>query len=135
MMSIVFWLRFLVLLSSGLSLTQTHAAELYRFDDQVLEQRYFSLIQELRCLVCQNQSIADSNAELAQDMRRRTYELVRQGYTRQQVADFMATRYGNFVLYDPPFNPATALLWFAPLALLVLAIVGVFRHVRQKRSQ
>jgi cytochrome c-type biogenesis protein CcmH len=135
MLSIVFWLRLLVLFSCGLSLAQTNSAELYRFDDELLEQRYLNLIQELRCLVCQNQSIADSNAELAQDMRRKTYELVRQGYTRQQVADFMATRYGNFVLYDPPFNLATALLWLAPLALLLLAIAGAFRYVRQQRSQ
>ncbi len=127
-MPITFWL---ILLCGSLSLAQ--ATEQYQFSDQAQEHRYLSLIQELRCLVCQNQNIADSNAELAQDMRRKTYELVRQGYTRQQVADFMAARYGNFVLYDPPFNAATALLWLAPLALLILAIVGVLRYIRQHK--
>ncbi len=131
-MSTAYWLR-LILLCSSLSLAQ--AAEQYQFSDPAQEHRYLNLVQELRCLVCQNQNIADSNAELAQDMRRKTYELVRQGYTRQQVADFMATRYGNFVLYDPPFNAATALLWIAPLILLLLAIAGVYRYIRQQRTR
>lgn len=133
-MPIPLWLP-LILLSSSLSLAQPNSAEQYHFNNEAQARRYLSLIQELRCLVCQNQNIADSNAELAQDMRRKTYELVRQGYTRQQVADFMAERYGNFVLYDPPFNSATALLWFAPLVLLILATLGVFRYIRQQHTQ
>lgn len=133
-MSIALWLR-LILLGSSLGPAQANPPEQYYFSDAAQEHQYLRLIQELRCLVCQNQSIADSNAELAQDMRRKTYELVQQGYTSQQVASFMAARYGNFVLYDPPFTVATALLWLAPLALLILATVGVFRYIRQQKPR
>lgn len=107
------------------------AVEQYSFSDPIQEQVYTSLIHELRCLVCQNQTIGDSNAELAQDMRRKTYELVQQGLSKQQVADFMAERYGDFVLYNPPFKGATAVLWVAPALLLLIAIGLLLRFIRR----
>ena len=110
-----------------------HAAaiEQYSFSDPIQEQVYTSLIHEIRCLVCQNQTIGDSNAELAQDMRKKTYDLLQQGLSKQQVAEFMAERYGDFVLYNPPFKAATAVLWVAPALLLLIAIGLLLRFIRR----
>lgn len=114
---------------------QAANVELYKFDDPNQEKTYKALTEELRCLVCQNQNIADSNAELAQDMRRKTYELVRQGQSKQQIADFMANRYGDFVLYKPPFKLKTAVLWIAPFVLLALAVWFLLRTIRARRKK
>ena len=97
-----------------------------------LQQRYDRLINELRCLVCQNNSIADSNALLAADLRREVRELVLQGKTDAEILKFMTDRYGDFVLYRPPFAPRTWLLWLAPALLLIL---GAFIAVRIVRSR
>ncbi len=115
-------------------LAQASNAEVYTFDNPTDEQTYQSLTEELRCLVCQNQNIADSNAELAQDMRRKTYELVKQGKNKQEVADFMAERYGDFVLYKPPFKPETAILWIAPFVMLIAAVWLLLRAIRARRN-
>ena len=100
--------------------------------DPVLEQRVMDLASELRCLVCQNQTLADSNADLAVDLRGQIREQLRAGATERQVVDFLVARYGDFVLYRPPLKPATVLLWFGPFALLGL---GVFLLVRRIRRQ
>lgn len=89
------------------------------FDDPVLQARYQRLIHELRCVQCQNNSIADSPVGLAADLRRQVHELVEQGKSEAQVREFMTERYGDFILYRPPFAPRTWLLWLAPLLLLV----------------
>ncbi len=97
--------------------------EVYQFASPELELRYQTLTEELRCLVCQNQNIADSHAELAQDLRRKVYEMLNSGQTNTQIIDYMTARYGDFVLYRPPFSARTILLWFTPvLALLVGAL-------------
>ena len=88
-------------------------------DDPALEARMLRITSELRCLVCQNQTIADSHADLANDLRRETRELLKQGRSDQQVVDYMTARYGDFVLYRPPLKGTTALLWFGPAALLL----------------
>lgn len=109
--------------------------EVYQFDNPDQEKTYKVLIEELRCLVCQNQSIAESNAELAQDMRRKTYELVKSGKTKSEIRDYMAERYGDFMLYSPPMNPVTWLLWFGPaVALLVGFVVVILLVKKQKRT-
>jgi len=108
--------------------------EVYKFEDPEQEEIYKDLIGELRCLVCQNQNIADSNAELAQDMRRKTYELVKAGKDKGEVADFMAERYGDFVLYKPRFNATTALLWVGPFLLFFIAIWLMLRTIRVRRA-
>ena len=109
--------------------------EAYSFDEPQQEETYKKLIAELRCLVCQNQNLADSNAELAQDMRRKTYEMVRDGKDADEIVDFMVTRYGDFVMYRPPLKSTTFFLWFGPLIIFILAaiIVGVF--VRKQKQQ
>ncbi|MDH5361640.1 MAG: cytochrome c-type biogenesis protein CcmH [Gammaproteobacteria bacterium] len=99
------------------------------------EQQYKKLVNELRCLVCQNQNLADSNAELAQDLREEIYGMIQKGLDDKQVVEFMVDRYGDFVLYRPPFNAATALLWIGPfLALFFGALIFLMVVRRNKKS-
>jgi cytochrome c-type biogenesis protein CcmH len=102
--------------------------------DPVLEARVLKLSAQLRCLVCQNQTIADSNAELAVDLKRQVREMLGRGATDREVIDFMTARYGDFVLYRPPVKSSTAVLWFGPGVLLVVA-VGVFLFILRRRSK
>lgn len=99
--------------------------------DPVVEQRMISITQDLRCLVCQNESLAGSHAELAEDLRREVREQIRQDKTDQQIVDYLVARYGNFVRYKPPFEPSTALLWLGPFALLAAGLVLLLRRVRR----
>lgn len=108
--------------------------EVYVFQDPVLEQRYQSLTEQLRCLVCQNQNIADSHAELAQDLRSKVHELLIKGDDDQQIIQYMTDRYGDFVLYKPPFKFKTLLLWLAPLLAVVLGGMGFWRVLQQSRQ-
>ena len=98
-------------------------------------QMFNKLSNELRCLVCQNQAIADSNADLAKDLRDEIYGMLQQGKTEQEIVDFMVARYGDFVLYRPPMKPMTYVLWFGPAIALLAGFFVVIRIVRkQKRS-
>jgi cytochrome c-type biogenesis protein CcmH len=99
-----------------------------------MQERYERLINELRCLVCQNNSIADSNAGLAADLRREVRELVIAGKTDAEILRFMTDRYGDFVLYRPPFVPRTWLLWLAPALLILLGAVIAVRIVRKRAA-
>jgi len=104
--------------------------------DPALEARVMALSSELRCLVCQNQTIADSNAGLASDLREEIREMVRQGKSDRQIVAFMVDRYGDFVLYRPPLKATTALLWFGPLLLVLVGIVALFlRLARRRRAE
>jgi len=100
--------------------------------DPVAAKRAVDISAQLRCLVCQNQSIAESNAELAVDLRRQVNEQIKAGKTDREIVDFMVDRYGEFVLYKPPFNMTTLLLWLGPLALAVLAIIAFVRTLRAR---
>lgn len=102
-------------------------------DDPVLESRARALSSEIRCLVCQNESIDDSNAQLARDLRLLVRERLVAGDSDQQVLDFLVARYGDFVLLRPPFNAATALLWFGPALVLVLATAIIVLRTRRPR--
>lgn len=104
------------------------------FEDPVLQERYEHLIADLRCLVCQNQSIADSNAMLAADLRREVRDMMAAGRTDDEIRAFMTERYGDFVLYRPPVRPRTWLLWSAP-ALLLLGGIGVATMVILRRAR
>jgi cytochrome c-type biogenesis protein CcmH len=95
---------------------------------------YESLTAELRCLVCQNQTIGDSNAELASDLRRQVAEMLEQGKSRQDIVNFMTERYGDFVLYKPPFKAKTTLLWLGPGVFLLLGLVAVFFILRRRQK-
>ena len=106
------------------------AIEAYEFDTPQMEADYNKLVAELRCLVCQNQNLAESDADLAQDLRRETYDMLQQGKTPQQVSEFMVARYGDFVLYRPQFKSSTYLLWLGPFLLLVVVLFIVVRRLR-----
>ena len=101
--------------------------------EPALEARVMALSSELRCLVCQNQTIADSNAGLASDLREEIREMMRQGKSDRQIVAFMVDRYGDFVLYRPPLKVTTVLLWFGPLLLVLIGIIALFRRLARRR--
>ncbi|MCP3688594.1 MAG: cytochrome c-type biogenesis protein CcmH [Gammaproteobacteria bacterium] len=125
-------MRFILVLLIFIPGLSVAAIEAYEFSNEQMEQDYKQLIDELRCLVCQNQNLAGSDAELAQDLRRQTHEMLMQGNNPDQVVEYMVERYGDFVLYRPQFKTSTMLLWLGPF---VLAIIVVWLLIRRLRSQ
>ena len=112
--------RFLLILFLPLLAFAVNAASgSFQFKDPAQEKAFQQLTQQLRCPKCQNTSIADSNAPIAADLRQKVYELMQQGQTESQIIDFMVTRYGNFVSYDPPVNGSTLILWLLPALFLI----------------
>jgi cytochrome c-type biogenesis protein CcmH len=101
-------------------------------EDPAIEQRMIKLSEELRCLVCQNESLAGSHAELAEDLREEIRVQMKAGKNDKQVIDYLTTRYGDFVLYRPPFKPLTLLLWFGPALFLALG-AGIWYFTLKKR--
>ncbi len=120
-----------MILGFGFYLPSSAGVDVVAFDDPGQEALYQEMIRELRCLVCQNQNLADSNAELAQDLRRKTVELVKAGKDREAIVDYMVSRYGDFVLYHPRFNAKTAFLWISPLILFLFLTWWVLRWRRR----
>ncbi len=104
-------------------------------EDPVLEQRMIKLSEDLRCLVCQNESLAGSRADLAQDLRQEIREQMRAGKSDEQVVDYLTQRYGDFVLYKPPVKPLTWLLWFGPFALLIGAVGGLYAYIKRRGNR
>lgn len=123
-----------LLLCLLLSQTSHAEIEIYQFATPELESRYQTLTEELRCLVCQNQNIADSHAELAQDLRRKVYEKISAGESNEQIITYMTDRYGDFVLYRPPFNARTVILWLAPILTLVLGGFGFWSLLKRRKN-
>ena len=126
-------LLFILLFALVLPLAQAGEA-VPTADDVALEERVMAVSEELRCLVCQNQTIADSHAELAVDLRNQVREKLRQGMSEQEIKDYMVARYGDFVLYRPIMKRSTWLLWFGPFLLLILAFGVLFVKLRKRRS-
>ncbi|MBK7815989.1 MAG: cytochrome c-type biogenesis protein CcmH [Rhodocyclaceae bacterium] len=104
-------------------------------EDEAVEKRLLNIAEELRCLVCQNESLAGSRADLAEDLRREVRGLIKQGKTDQEVKDFLVSRYGDFVLYEPPVKPTTWLLWGGPFVLLAAGLVALFAYLRRRGGQ
>jgi len=104
-------------------------------EDPAVEARLVEISQELRCLVCQNESLASSRAELADDLRREVRELIREEKSDEEIKTFLVSRYGDFVLYRPEVKPLTWVLWFGPFLLLLLGVWALVRYVRQRRDQ
>ncbi|MDD2740381.1 MAG: cytochrome c-type biogenesis protein CcmH [Methylomonas lenta] len=127
--------KVLLLVLSLLAFPLSAGVEYHQFDDPNKEQAYQNLISELRCLVCQNQTIADSNADLAKDLRQQVYEMLQQGKSQQDVVDFMTQRYGDFVMYRPAFSLKTGLLWLGPSAFLLIGVITVFMLARNKKAK
>jgi cytochrome c-type biogenesis protein CcmH len=103
-------------------------------DDPAVEQRLHKLSQELRCLVCQNETLADSRADLAEDLRREIREQIRAGKSDKEIINFLTARYGQFILYRPQVTPATYLLWFGPFVLLLAGLFLLFSYIKRRRD-
>lgn len=104
-------------------------------EDPVLEKRMIGLAQNLRCLVCQNESLASSHSELAKDLRREVREQMQKGLTDQEIIDYLVARYGDFVLFDPPVKSYTLLLWYGPFALLLMGLAGLVFQLRKRKDK
>jgi len=116
--------------------TWAHAGEAKPVaDDPVLEERVTALATELRCLVCQNQTLADSNAPLAVDLRNQIRERMREGASERDIIGFMVERYGDFVLYRPPFKATTLLLWVGPIALMFGGLAVLYYRLARRRRE
>ena len=102
------------------------------FKNDAQRQRFQHLTSQLRCMVCQNESLDASNADLAKDLRRQIFEMMQQGKSDEQIKQYLVARYSDFVLYDPPLKPATVMLWFGPPALVVIGGIVVFALLRKR---
>ncbi len=122
----------LFLVALVLSFSVSAAIDTFTFKDEAQEQQFRELTEQLRCPKCQNNSIADSNAMIASDMRLKVYELMQQGQSKQQIVDYMVARYGHFVTYEPPVTPSTLILWVLPV-LVIIGGVGVIVVRSRKR--
>lgn len=128
------YLLFIFVLFADASLA---VIETYQFDNEVLEKRYHNFVEELRCPKCQNQNLAGSNSPIAKDLRRELHRLLDDGKSDQEIVNYMVSRYGDFILYRPRFNPETALLWLAPGIFLITGVflmIRVFLRQRQGNS-
>lgn len=117
-----------------LNYSSSFALDPRQLSDPKQQEAYETLTSELRCLVCQNQTIADSNADLAADLRRQVQEMLEQGKSREEIIQFMTDRYGDFVLYNPPFKGKTSILWIAPAIFLLVGLVTLFIIIRRKKA-
>jgi cytochrome c-type biogenesis protein CcmH len=102
--------------------------------DPALEERVMNLSRELRCLVCQNETLADSRADLAEDLRNQIREQMKAGKSDKEIVAYLTARYGKFILYNPPIDPTTYLLWFGPFVLLLGGLFILFRYLKQRRE-
>jgi len=129
-------MRIIVMLVMAVLLTPLSAAPVATYDFASKEQEalFNKLSNELRCLVCQNQAISDSNAELAKDLRDEIYSMLQQGSSEEEIVEFMVARYGDFVLYNPPLKPMTWLLWFGPVFALAAGFFFVVRIINRQRQ-
>ncbi len=105
------------------------------FEDDTDAERYQRLVEELRCLVCQNQSLADSHADLAQDLRDEIYRMIGDGLSDEEIVGFLVDRYGDFVLYRPPLKASTVLLWFGPFLIFIAAVFIAVRFLRRQAAR
>ncbi|MDT8425600.1 MAG: cytochrome c-type biogenesis protein [Methyloprofundus sp.] len=119
-----------------LSITSTYAAiETYEFKDKDKERRFQTLSADMRCPKCQNQNLADSNAEIAQDLKQKIFEMLAADKSDTEIVDYMVARYGDFVLYEPRFNAQNAVLWLGPGVLLLLGLIVVIGLTRSRNNK
>ena len=119
----------------GLLAATAHAIDPLPFKDRAEEVRFQNLTRQLRCLVCQNQDLADSDADLAKDLRKQVFDMMRAGKSDDEIKQFLVARYNDFVLYDPPLKPGTWLLWFTPFVLVAIGAVVVLGILRRRARQ
>ena len=118
---------------SVLSINAYAAIDVYDFDSVQQEAQYRGLIEELRCPKCQNQNLAGSDAPIAQDLKQKTYDMVKEGRSDGEIRDYMQERYGDFITYKPPVRPSTWILWFFPPLLLITLIAGWFWQSKRRQ--
>ena len=118
----------------GIGFAQNNTASAVS-DNPVLEKKVLEVSNELRCLVCQNQTIADSNADLAVDLKNQVRQQLSDGRSKQEILKYMTERYGDFVLYNPPFNAATVMLWVGPFLLMLLGLFLLVRQIKQRKQE
>jgi len=123
-----------VILLSMIAYGSPASVNIYEFEDPVKKERFYQLIDELRCTVCQNQTIAESNAGLAKDLRNRVYTMIQEGKTDKEIKTFMVERFTDFVLYKPPVNNSTLLLWAGPAILMLAAFIFLLLNIRKRLS-
>lgn len=111
------------------------AGEILEFADAQQEERFIKLTGELRCLVCQNENLADSNADLAQDLKKEIYGMIQNGDSNEEIIDYLVARYGDFILFRPPFKATTYLLWLGPAIFLLIGILFARTLFRQQKTQ
>ena len=131
-------MRYFIHFVIGLLLIQAPFAESIEVNDfETIDQqsRYTQLIENIRCPVCQGQSISGSNSGLAKDLREKVYEMILDGQSDADIYSYMVERYGDFVVYKPPLNIKTFLLWFAPLMIMILSLFFLFRSTRQNKEK
>jgi len=126
---------FLLFFVLGMTALYAVKIEFHTFENKAQEKLYLQLIAELRCVKCQNQNLAESNAGLAKDMRDKAYELIIKGGSRDDVVKYMTDRYGDFVLYKPPFKAQTFLLWIGPPVFLFISLFLLIRLIRNQKNQ
>lgn len=124
----------LMLLCILFSVPALSAIEVFDFDTAEQEAQFQDLSHTLRCPKCQNNSISDSNAELAKDLRMKVYQMTKQGKSKQEIVDYMVARYGNFVTYNPPLTLSTAILWLAPFGIVLFGFGFIVLRSRKKAS-
>lgn len=124
-----------LLISMMLSMAAYAVIEIHEFDSPEQEQQFHELNQTLRCPKCQNNTIGDSNAELALDLRQKVYEMTKEGKSKQEIVDYMVARYGNFVTYEPPFTAGTAILWLGPLLVIVIGFSFIVYRSKRKPAK
>ena len=122
-----------LVLTGALSGVSMAAIDVYQFDNPRQEAQYRALIEEFRCPKCQNQNLAGSDAPIAQDLKQKTYDMIKEGRSDAEIRAYMQERYGDFITYKPPVRPSTWILWFFPPLLLIVLIIGWFWQ--SKRSQ
>jgi cytochrome c-type biogenesis protein CcmH len=119
---------------AGAAAASAFTLEEFQFDSPAQETEFRELISKLRCLVCQNESLAGSQAELAQDLRNEVYRMMRAGQSQDEILDFLVARYGDFVLYDPPLKPSTYVLWFGPFVIIGIAGFFMLRAILSRKQ-
>jgi cytochrome c-type biogenesis protein CcmH len=127
----IFLMSFIIF---NLFLNHSFAQDIYSFQSKAEENSFYKLINESRCVVCQNQNLADSNSIIAKDLRNKIYDLIKQGKKEEEVKTFLINRYGDFILFKPPVTISTYILWFGPYILLILGFIVLIYFIKRSRS-